>query len=477
MSNAPAGNVVDVPTTNSMAAFSNQLKELTEALGLLYIGNNASGRNKFRDKWPDVALFIYGDELVQVDNDGVIDRERRSELEDQADERRVQIKQTISEIVEKSVDQGSLLFDYVGGVIDIYGAGISRFLYAEDVIERVRPGILASCVTVQEAEDAKAKADEVARDETLSKNAAALNDSVADPEYKMPLEDQKLSVEEQSILSNASDEPSAESTLDDVKPIETDVPSSPVRTLNNPVPDAPQVVEDKVEMDQASELSVDAVVEKEQSKLASEEESSEQKTEKIPDDKPEVKVEEKKLSVSETLDAITPIETGPAPAEKESDVNVAGTDSASKEAESTVAAPDEVVQNEAQKVGTPVDVPEQKTEEMLDDKPEVKVEEKERPVSEVLDAITPIETGPAPMEKQGIEPDVNAADVAAPDDVAQDEVQEVAPSEDAPKVQDAVETSDDKSVEEQVEQPEESSADKIEKGSYAALFNRVAQVV
>lgn len=240
---------LQAPITDSMAAFSKQLQELTDSLNLLYIPNNASGRNKFRDKWPDVADFIFGEQLITYDNEGTQDREHRSELEIEAGARRFQLKQTILEFVEKSVDQGSLLFDYVGGVIDIYGAGVSKCLYAEDVIERVRPGILAILEAAKEAE-AKKQAAENGEEVDVTPNSKILGDDVAKTEgvQETPSEDQKLSVEEQSILSNtpkAAAESSGGDALDDVKPIETDVPLSSQRTLNNPVPDAPQMVEEK----------------------------------------------------------------------------------------------------------------------------------------------------------------------------------------------------------------------------------------
>ncbi len=429
MSDAPAEEIV-APTINSMAAFSNQLQELTDSLNLLYIRNNASGRNKFRHKWPDVALFILGEQLIQFDNKGVTsseDRERRSELEAEAGGRRIQIKQTISEIVEKSVDQGSLLFDYVGGVVDIYGGGISRFLYAEDVIERVRPGLLASCVTVQDADDAKKAADDAVRDELISKTAAALNDSSANQGYKMPLEDQKLSVEEQSILSNASggsEEKASGDILDDIKPIETE---APVRTLNNPVPEAPQVVEEKVAKAEQSA--------KEQPKEDVSEVPVVEKVEVAPpQDKPEEKLEEKQEaekaaplsppSMSEALDSIKPIDTG--------------------------SAPDVAPQNPPE---LPKDVVEEQVaaEVVKEDIPKEPPVEEKKPIEDVVP--DPVKEEPAPTPEPVVETPVIEKPAAE------------APKTEVPKT-------------EVVEKPTpEKPAGKVEKGTYVALFNGLAQVV
>lgn len=444
MSDAPVEEKLHAPTIDSMAAFSKQLKEVTDSLNLLYIPNNASGRNKFRHKWPDVALFIFGDELIQLDNKGVTDRERRSELEEQADEKRIQLKQTISEIIDKSVDQGSLLFDYVGSIIDLYGVGISRFLYAEDVIERVRPGVLASCVTVQEADDAKKEADDAARDEIISKNAAVLNDSSADqgykmpPEYKTPLEDQKLSVEEQSILSNTSDgskKRASGNTLDDVKPIDTEAPLSSVRTLNNPVPEEEQGVEEKsTEAEQSAE---------------------EQPKEGVSDVET---VEAVELSSVPVPDAVAPEIKAPPLQDK----------------------PEENLERkqEEEKAAAPLSPPS---------------------MSEALDSVKPIDTGSVPVEapqkESPPEPSEEAAEVVVKEDAPKEvPVEEKKPIEavvpDPAKEEPAVEApvieeppADVPKTEtpkmEVVEKPapEVEPAGKVEKGTYVALFNGLAQVV
>ena len=203
------------PQTDSMAAFGSQMQELADALSLLYIKNNGSGRNKFRDKWPDVALYIFGEVLIQYDNVGTEDLDHRAKLEEEAGQRRVLIKDTIAELVDKSVDAGLLQFEYVGQVIDNFGAGMSTYLYAEDVIERVRPGILAKYKANVEALEAKKKEEEDSSTPPASKPTAPVSkDNAVDDTQE---EDRQLSREEKGILSN-----SAESTIeDDVKPIET----------------------------------------------------------------------------------------------------------------------------------------------------------------------------------------------------------------------------------------------------------------
>ncbi len=198
----------DLPKVDMMAAFSDKTQSLLDALKVLYIRYNASGRNIFRNKWPEVAEYLFGEELIKYDYEGTNDHERRSELELAAGERRIELKATIAEIVEKSVDKGVLQFDYVGQIIDKYGASISRYLYAEDVIERVRPGILAKYKgDIEAKEDSKQKAQDVLDEEISAKagnqaDLPSLDQNIAEEsEFE-----QKLSVEEKEILSNIDDD-------------------------------------------------------------------------------------------------------------------------------------------------------------------------------------------------------------------------------------------------------------------------------
>ncbi len=177
MSDIPPNTVeaAGIPEADSMAAFSDKLQDIKDAVDLLYIRYNASGRNKFRDKYPQVALYIFGEQLIKYDNEGAQDLNHRIQLEQEADDRRIEFKMTLSEIVEKSVDKGVLQSEYVGQVIDRYGLEISRLLYAENIIGRVRPNLMS------ENESEQAKEDDF-------------------------VEEKKLSQEEKSLLSNVVDE-------------------------------------------------------------------------------------------------------------------------------------------------------------------------------------------------------------------------------------------------------------------------------
>lgn len=182
------------PDASKMAAFSDKREDLLNALDMLYIYGNASGRNKFREKWPDVAAYIYGDTLIKYDNEGVEDIELRKKLEEEADSRRFFLKETIEDMVEKSVDSGVLQFDYVGKVVDVFGPILSTLLYSKTVIERVRPGFLDGAVSFDDAKAAKAYEDGL---------------SVAE---KQALAEKK---------AEESEKKSTEEILDDVTPIDT----------------------------------------------------------------------------------------------------------------------------------------------------------------------------------------------------------------------------------------------------------------
>lgn len=196
----------------AMAAFGSHLDDIAEALDVLYIPNNASGRLKFRDKWDFLAGYILGEELMDYDINGVKDHDRRKVLEEEANGRRLKLKATLQEMVVKSVDSGQLQFDYVGRVIDEYGPKLSEMLYAENVIERVRPGILK---TMRDAEkEAKKKSAEQKPDKD-SKDVA---------------DDQTLSNDEATLLqSKEPEERFDESDYSDVKPIVTEAPKGKVR--------------------------------------------------------------------------------------------------------------------------------------------------------------------------------------------------------------------------------------------------------
>lgn len=254
-----------VPAANSMAAFSEKLNDLKEALGILYISKNPSGRNRFREKWPEVAQYLYGTDLINYDINGVEDKKHREKLEDDANDRRIALKATMAEIVNQSVDAGSLKFDYVGSVIDQYGASMSTYLYAEDVIERVRPGVLAAekneksadAPIEKPAEDKSGAPDDLSDTSSVDEVSEDLQvdieaqDDIADTailgeEKDMNKADNQTGIVDPALLDSDAKLSDAEKTLlsnhndidDNIKPIDTTAPPE-----EEAVPEISSVVE------------------------------------------------------------------------------------------------------------------------------------------------------------------------------------------------------------------------------------------
>jgi hypothetical protein len=191
--------------TNPRVAFSDKLDAFRPALDFLYIPNNPSGRIKFREKWPEIAAYLFEDELIKFDNEGTKDFDRRAVLEEAAEERRARIRRILGEFEGLSVDSSFLNLEYIGKVIDEIGVMIATYLYADNVIERVRPGLLA----------------------TLKKPVASAQPPKQEP--AQTISEPQLTPEEKTILSNAR---SNDTALENAAPI---MPSAPIEPALPPV--------------------------------------------------------------------------------------------------------------------------------------------------------------------------------------------------------------------------------------------------
>lgn len=118
---------------------SDRYADLVEALETLYIKGNISGRNHFTLDWPDVAAFLFGDELLRCDREGTKDRKRRAELEVEAEEKRAFLVETLETLEKRSVDKGSLQVDYVRGLMNDMGRKLSLCVYASWLVDRFIP--------------------------------------------------------------------------------------------------------------------------------------------------------------------------------------------------------------------------------------------------------------------------------------------------------------------------------------------------
>ncbi len=118
---------------------SERMADFVEALELLYIIGNISGRIKFAESWPEAALHIFGAELIEFDREGAPDREYRATLEEEADLRRLALLEIADTFEDKSVDKGVLQVEYVQDVMNRLGRAIALNLYAASLVDRFLP--------------------------------------------------------------------------------------------------------------------------------------------------------------------------------------------------------------------------------------------------------------------------------------------------------------------------------------------------
>ena len=238
------------PHHDPMAAFSTRMNEFSEALSLLVIKNNASGRNNFREKWPTVATFLFGAQLIQYDNEGTTDLDHRSQLEEEAGDRRIDLRATMEEMLKKSTEKGVLNFDYVGSVLDKYGPDISQYLYAENVIERVRPGMLAKRTDVPDGggqTPVQSPPEPVAQD--VPADVGAGSDDALDTvkPIETPGPEQAMEQERAAAAAPPSSPPAEDASMPLEAPpeplTESQPAPEPIAEAAPPVPEAEPVVE------------------------------------------------------------------------------------------------------------------------------------------------------------------------------------------------------------------------------------------
>ncbi len=119
--------------------FSDQYAALQNALELLYIKDNLSGRILFLKEFPFVADYVFGKKLVQFDTEGTDDREHRSALEEEAEERRLILLDTVLNVEDHSVEKGALKLDYVEQTVKSLGRDIASLIYSARIVDRFLP--------------------------------------------------------------------------------------------------------------------------------------------------------------------------------------------------------------------------------------------------------------------------------------------------------------------------------------------------
>lgn len=119
--------------------FGEGYEALKEALEILYIRGNLSGRGHFLKAWPAAASYIFGPELIAMDTDGTTDGVRRNILEEESESRRFLLLETLETLEERSAKSGVLQKDYVLHVVETFGEDVARLLYAPAIFDRVLP--------------------------------------------------------------------------------------------------------------------------------------------------------------------------------------------------------------------------------------------------------------------------------------------------------------------------------------------------
>lgn len=120
------------------AIFSEHLHIFREAVERLFIIGNQSGRNHFRQKYFQAALFLFGPALMDYDASGTPDFEFREKLERQAEARRIELLNILQNINDISVQKGALNVEYVHQVVDYVGMKTAEFIYADRVIDMIK---------------------------------------------------------------------------------------------------------------------------------------------------------------------------------------------------------------------------------------------------------------------------------------------------------------------------------------------------
>ena len=143
-SGSPLGGRVSAKSLDISAAdgfVSDDFLALRNALYILSVHHMAD-RLDFAARWPAVADYIFGAELLSYDHHGTPDKIRRAWLENKAEEGRLEFIELCNALEERSVaggDAGLLDMAYVSGVIEAVGYEVALHLYDQQIVDHILP--------------------------------------------------------------------------------------------------------------------------------------------------------------------------------------------------------------------------------------------------------------------------------------------------------------------------------------------------
>lgn len=117
--------------------FSDQCADFIEAVECLYVFDNISARNKFRQDWPHAAEHIFSPELNTYDLSGEIEGEEdKNRLETHAEIARGLMIEEL-ETVKGAIEANDVVTsDQISALLGVFGIEAGRYIFAPVVIER-----------------------------------------------------------------------------------------------------------------------------------------------------------------------------------------------------------------------------------------------------------------------------------------------------------------------------------------------------
>jgi len=222
----------DLPVESENKLTSEQFDEFNEALEVLYIIGNLSGRVQFAQAWPEPAKHVLGAELIQCDVEGTQDRDHRLELEKEAEERRLELLEFMDSVEDKSVEEGALQIDYVSGAIAKMGRPMALLIYGQKIVDRFAPPTAEELAAAAEQEKSEEQS-ETSPEDSSSEDASA---EAGHPQEPDQVPTPSPVVEPIMQEPSAPPPPPGVDSLETVKPIDM---SPPVAAPSPPAPEQP----------------------------------------------------------------------------------------------------------------------------------------------------------------------------------------------------------------------------------------------